>query len=171
MDGQVIENQQVQGSFVPLALEDYRAYRVSVEVLVDTGEHLLVVSPFGGNAFTANVWQVPAGDVGLDELPDQAALRIAREATGLKVMLSEEAVLSTRVVKTERHGKVYRRLVYTYVVDVCPALRGEMLDRFCLGRDYVGHTWLKHGSRDILDHKFDELDSAVRKLIGWYQGL
>ncbi len=150
---------------------NYRAYRVSVEVVIDTGYELLMVSPFAGNAFTANFWGVPSGDVELDELPDNAALRIAREATNLLVELTQPAVIGTRVVKTEQNGKVYRRLVYTYAIGVRRDAKGEMLERFCLSRDYVGYTWLKHGEKEILERKFDSLDSAVRGMIARYQGL
>ena len=54
-----------------IAPEESRAvddYRVMVEAVIDTGEELLVVSPFAGNAFTANFWNVPTGEVELDEL-------------------------------------------------------------------------------------------------------
>lgn len=149
---------------------NYRAYRVSVEVVIDTGYELLMVSPFAGNAFTANFWGVPSGDVELDELPDNAALRIAREATNLLVELTQPAVIGTRVVKTEQNGKVYRRLVYTYAIGVRRDAKGEMLERFCLSRDYVGHVWLQHGKGEILERKFDSLDSAVRGMIARYQG-
>ncbi len=169
MDYQGTESQQAQTGIMPIPMEDYRAYRVSVEVVVDTGEEVLMVSPFGG-AFTANFWSIPSGDVGLDELPDNAALRIAREATNLMVELTQPAVIGTRVVKTEQNGKVYRRLVYTYAVGVLRRGNEDMLERFCLSRDYVGHVWLQHGKGEILERKFDSLDSAVRGMIARYQG-
>lgn len=170
MDYQSTESQQAQAGVMPIQMDDYRAYRVSIEVVIDTGEELLMVSPFGG-AFTANFWNVPTGEVGLDELPDNAALRIAREATNLLVELTEPNILGTRVVKTERNGRIYRRLVYTYAVGVRRDAKGEMLERFCLSRDYVGHIWLKHSEKEIVGHKFDSLDSAVRGMIVRYQGI
>lgn len=171
MEYQGTESQQAQMGAMPIQMEDYRAYRVSVEVVIDTGYELLMVSPFAGNAFTANFWGVPSGDVELDELPDNAALRIAREATNLLVELTQPAVIGTRVVKTEQNGKIYRRLVYTYAIGVRRDAKGEMLERFCLSRDYVGYQWLKHGEKAIMERKFDSLDSAVRGMIARYQGL
>ncbi len=171
MEYQGTVTEQAHAGVAPISLDDYRAYRVSVEVVIDTGYELLMVSPFGGNAFTANFWSLPSGDVELDELPDDAALRIAREATNLLVELSHPAVLKTRVIKTERNGRVQRRLVYTYAIGVSRDWKGGLLERFCLGRDYVGHTWLKHGEREILGRKFDALDSDVRKVVCLYQGL
>ena len=145
-------------------------YRIMVETVIDTGEELLMVSPFAGNAFTANFWNVPSGEVGLDELPDNAALRIAREATGLLVELTDSALLGTRIVKTERNGHVVRRLVYTYCIAVRRDNQGNMLERFCLSRDYVGHIWLKHGKSEIHERRFDSLDTKVRDIIVRYQG-
>ncbi len=171
MEYQGTGSQQAQAGVMPIQMEDYRAYRVSVEVVIDTGYEVLMVSPFAGNAFTANFWGVPSGDVELDELPDNAALRIARESTNLLVELTQPAVIGTRVVKTEQNGKVYRRLVYTYAIGVRRDAKGEMLERFCLSRDYVGHTWLKHGEKEIMERKFDSLDSALRGTIARYQGV
>lgn len=171
MESQGTANHPPQQGAVPHYIDDYLKYRVGVEVVIDTGYEVLMVSPFGGNAFSGNSWSLPAGDVELDELPDNAALRIAREATNLRVELTEPAVLKTRVIKTERNGKIYRRLVYTYAVGVRRDAKGQMLESFCLGRDYVGHTWLKHGERQILERKFDSLDAAVRQTVAHYQGI
>ncbi len=170
MDYQGTESQQAQAGVMPIQMEDYRAYRVSVEVVIDTGEEVLMVSPFGG-AFISDFWSIPSGDVELDELPDNAALRIAREATNLLVELTQPAVIGTRVVKTEQNGRIVRRLVYTYAVGVLRRGNEELLERFCLSRDYVGHTWLKHGENEMLARKFDSLDSAVRGIIARYQNV
>lgn len=32
------------------------------------------------------------------------------------------------------------KMWYTYAIGVRRDAKGEMLERFCLGRDYVGHT-------------------------------
>lgn len=145
-------------------------YRVEVEAVVDTGEAVLLVRPFSGTLFQAPTWGVPKGTVGLNELPEQAALRIARESTNLLVEVTHPAILGTRIVTTQHDGRCIYRLVYTYALGVLRDAHGDMLTRFKLGDTYLWHQWLPHESQDILGMQYDTLDTDLRAIIARFIG-
>ncbi len=136
-------------------MSDYPNYRVSVELIIKNNDKILLAKRADDADVAPGQWCVPAGKVKYDEIPIVAALREAKEETGLDIAIISE--VSCRTSKIKSKGEDAYRLIYTYLV------KPTTDDKEQINEEHSEFAWVR---KDEVAHEcFSSLSPNLRDII------